>query len=214
VNAIVRLTLRRLVRGKALWLALGFAALPPVLAAALPSNAVGYAFEIEMLLYAVIPPLVVAGAIGEDLEERTATYLWSRPVARWTIVVGKLVALAPVVAAIDLASWAIAGALAGHGQPSLDALVAVAAGALAVSTLCAGIAALVPRHAMAVTIVYMLFDDMIGQIPARLQLFSVTHHAGRIVGIGEPVDATSIALVAIPAVWLALGLRRVRRLEV
>src|SRR5258706_12391348 len=88
IGTIARLTLVRLTRGKLLWVSLVIAFLPTLLAAAVPDkrSLVGLLFGIELFTIAVIPTLFVAPSIGEEIEDRTATYLWSRPLARWTIL--------------------------------------------------------------------------------------------------------------------------------
>ena len=109
VRAIAGVTWTRLWRGRAVWIAAGIAALPYLLAAigkaasrGGPHPAVGQAevLSLAVLVMAVLPPLLVASAVAEELEDKTAAYLWSRPIARWTVLVGKLVVLLPLAAAL------------------------------------------------------------------------------------------------------------------
>ena len=100
-RTMASLTLRRLTRGRALGVSLVIAALPVAYAAAM--RAVGQTgigqelFAFEVLVLAVLAPMLVGSSIGEEIEDRTTTYLWSRPVPRWAILAGKLAALAPVL---------------------------------------------------------------------------------------------------------------------
>src|SRR5215216_4392853 len=100
---IAQLTLKRLLRGRAVWVSVPIAGLPILLAVAMAtqktSTVVYDVLVFQMLLLAVLPPMFVASSIGDDIEDRTATYLWSRPVPRWSVLAGKLVALAPLSAA-------------------------------------------------------------------------------------------------------------------
>ena len=125
-----------------------------------------------MFVLAVVPAMFVASSIGEEIEDRTITYLWSRPLPRWHVIAGKLVALAPV------AIGHLAPRLAGRrckvgtdapsrrdGRSSASPLPRVA-----ISMVAAGIATLAPKHGMALAIIYMLlFDVPVGEIPASLQ---------------------------------------------
>ncbi len=213
--AVVRVTLLRLVRGRTLWIAAVIAVLPVVFAAIVQHQrrALHFTFQIELLVLSVLPPLVVAAPIGEEIEGGTATYLWSRSLARETVLLGKLLALAPFAIAYIVASWLAAHAIVTGDAPSLDSLLGVGASALAVSLMVCGIAVLVPRHAMALTIVYLGIDYAIGQIPASIEMLSVTHQASKI-GEGAAIATAPVVAITVLAIgWLVVGLRRIRRLE-
>lgn len=219
IATLVGVTLKRLTRGKALWIAAGLAALPVVFAAVLQgagrSASPSELFAPTMLLFAVLPALLVGASVGEEIEDRTSTYLWSRPIARWAVLAGKLLALTPIVAALIVGGWAIAGALA-TGAPSVTAILGLAAGAVATSLVVAGIAVVVPRHGMALTIAYMLVDLFIGELPFSVQQITVSYHTRVLAGLQGPsaIAAPLIGLAVIAGVWTAIGLRRIRRIEV
>ena len=219
IGTLVGVTLKRLTRGKALWIAAGLAALPVVFAvvfqAAARPPSPSELLAPTMLLFAVLPALLVGASVGEEIEDRTSTYLWSRPIARWAVLAGKLLALTPIVAALIAGGWAIAGALA-TGAPPVAAILGVAAGAVATSLVVAGIAVVVPRHGMALTIAYMLVDLFIGGLPFSVQQISITYQTRTLAGVdGAPAIAGPlIGLAVIAGVWTAIGLRRIRRIEV
>ncbi len=217
LSALARLSLVRLVRGKALWVSLAIGLLPVLFASQVHGRGgvLGDTFGVARLLLAIVPALLVAAPIGEEIEDRTATYLWSRPLARWTVVVGKLLALAPIAIAVMCASWLVAAQIAVGHVPPAQTFGALAAATLATAIASAGIATLVPKHGMALTIVYVLFDLLIGELPASLQQLSITHHAQVLAGLAKtPLDGTTIVgIVTIPTLWLVVGLRRIRRLE-
>lgn len=223
LSALVRLSIRRVLRRKALRVSLAIAALPTVFASLMHRRSVVSAaddtFDVVLLLVAILPALFVAASLGEEIEDRTATYLWSRPLARWTVIVGKLIALAPIAIAIVCASWLVALAASlgiDHVIAPYRATGGLAAGTLAVCCASAGIAALVPRHGMALTIVYVLFDMMIGALPSSIASLSITHHAtvlGSFKSDAHALAESGITLAVISAVWLALGLARIRKLE-
>jgi ABC-2 type transport system permease protein len=221
IGTIAAVTLRRLVRGRAVWIGLAIAALPIVFAIAARGRTGTRGGVLDLLillelLFAVLPPLFVASSIGDDIEDRTTTYLWSRPLPRWTILAGKLLALVPIVVALQVASGAAALAIA--GALSASACIAMAAGAAAASLVAAGIATLVPKHGMALTICYvLLFDLPVGFLPASLRQASITHQVRTVAGLDPTItDAAAtaaIGMAAVAGVWLALALYRIRRLE-
>jgi len=230
IGTIARLTLKRLLRGQVLWVALGIALLPVVVAAVLrqsvhdPMERATFALDlyvVEMFVLSVVPAMFVASSIGEEIEDRTITYLWSRPLPRWHVTAGKLLALAPVAMVITLLGWLAAMKVGTEAVAPRWTLVGIAAGALAISMVAAGIATLAPKHGMALTIIYfLLFDVPIGEIPASLQTLSITHQARGLAGIAMhgvrsvPDRLTpAITMAVIALVWFAIGLWKIRRTE-
>jgi len=221
VLAVVGLTLRRASRGRTLWVAAIIALVPVAFGAVLrglgPRGNLGdELLAFQLLVLAVLPPMFIASSIGEEIEDRTITYLWSRPIPRWAVVIGKLLALAPIAMVLVVVSWHLACALGLQSMPSMRSHAALAAATAAVSAISTGIAVLVPRHGMALTIGYLLLDFWIGIIPASIRNLSVLHHVNAISfptpeGTDAPTAAAWLAVVA--ATWLGLGLWRIRRLE-
>jgi len=125
IATLVGVTLKRLTRGKALWIAAGLAALPVVFAVVLQgagrSASPSELFAPTMLLFAVLPALLVGASVGEEIEDRTSTYLWSRPIARWAVLAGKLCALTPIVIALIVGGWYAGVIIWAEAAPSLVA---------------------------------------------------------------------------------------------
>jgi len=210
---MARLTLVRMTRGKLIWISIAMAVLPILYAA---SGIGSSLFTFQMLVLTVMPPLFVAPSIGEEIEDRTATYLWSRPLPRWTILAGKLVALAPVAMIVTVGSWIAATWIASKALPPTGTMVGLGAGALAISAISAAIATLAPKHGMALSIIYvMMIDGGIGLIPGSIRLASVTHAATAIAGLSDETSPVTgaIALIVIASVWFAVAFRRIGRLE-
>lgn len=213
------LTWRRLIRGRALWVSVLIAVIPVIYAGAVPSHArlsiQNQLFAFALLVMAVLAPMFVGASIGEDIEDRTATYLWSRPVPRWTVLAGKVVALAPLAAAIVVGSWGLSGWVAWSRVPPAESFAALALATLVVSLISMGIASLAPKHGMALTIIYMLFFDFpVGVLPATLREISVSYQARALL---DPEVSTAHGLVAmgvIAGVWTLIATWRIRRLEV
>lgn len=224
-GAIAALTLKRAMRGRAVWVGAIIAFLPVIFATLMSSRggkssqgaALEDIFVFELLLLAVLPAMFVASSIGEDIEDRTTTYLWSRPIPRTAIIVGKLVALVPIVCIMELASWTAAIRVGASASPTGNAILGLVAGVVGISAVAAALATLVPKHGMALTIVYMLFFDFpIGAMPASLRNLAVSHHVLTLVDPRDKGGDKVIALVwigIVAVVWLAIALRRIRRLE-
>ncbi|MBA2539549.1 MAG: ABC transporter permease [Deltaproteobacteria bacterium] len=222
-RTIAAVALRRMLRGRALWvgaiistLPIGFAALT---SAGRDSGIAepGDVFGFVQLMLAVLPALFVASSIGEDIEDRTITYLWSRPIPRWSVLVGKLIATVPVIWLLSIASWCLAS-LAGGGQPTLESCLALALGGAALSIIAATIATLAPRYGMALTVCYMLFFDLpLGVMPAAIRYLSITQHDRTIADLSglaeDSASSAAIGVVVIAGVWALIGLWRIRRLE-
>jgi ABC-2 type transport system permease protein len=210
-------TLRRLMRSRAVWV-VGVIALLPVLMSAIFKGRfqlIEVTSRLEVIVMALLPAVFVASSVGEEIEDRTATYLWSRPLPRWAIIVGKLIALAPIASLLIVAGWVLAMNVAGVAVAPRSTL-AFAAGGLAISMVAAGIALLVPKHGMSLSIIYLVIIDMlIGVIPASLQQISITHQVWLLTGNGDEsaITAPAITMAIIAGVWLTIGLLRLRRLE-
>ncbi len=213
LSTLVAVTWRRFLRGRALWVAVAIAALPLMMGAvartAHPLEA------IETLVMCILPPVFVASAVAEELEDRTSAYLWSRPLPRWTLLVGKLVALAPIATVLIVLSWIAANHVATSAPPPGNTILAFAAGGLTVSAMAAGLGTLVPKHGMALSIAYFILLDLpVGAIPASAQSLSLTRQVHVIAESAEgSIVKPLITMAILAAVWLSIGLLRLRRLE-
>jgi ABC-type transport system involved in multi-copper enzyme maturation permease subunit len=220
VWTLAGVTLKRLGRGKALWIAVLFAALPVVYATIVRGRGKDISlrdlFNVSTLLLAIVPAMFISASIGEEIEERTSTYLWSRPIARWAVLVGKLIALVPLVIALVVGGWYVGLRTAQASAPLLTSSAALAAGCIAASLIAAGIATVLPKHGMSLTIGYMLVDVFIGALPFSLRELSITHQTVVLAHIGEEPPATSAALIAmaiVAGIWGAVSFLRIQRLE-
>lgn len=221
VGVVASITLRRLLRGRALWVSGLVAALPCLYALMMHGrrgDEVGdELFGFEILVLAILAPMFVAGTLGEEIEERTTTYLWSRPVPRWAVLAGKLATVIPIVLVVGGASWLLAAQIAWSAVPPAQTFLAIAFGAVSLSSLAATFSTLAPRHGMALTICYLLFLDVpAGVLPAALQEVSITHQLRTVSGMW-PSDGTFVeglvGLLAILLVTTAIATWRIRRLE-
>lgn len=221
---VARVALWRLLRGRTVWLALLIAAVPVLLGALLGARGARDAwddtFHLLVIFLVVVPPLVIGAAIAEEIEERTYTHVWSRPVPRWSLVTGVVLAGWPPLTALFAAAATAVFVLTGGGDPILLAR-GVGGGALglfATGLASAGIAALAPGLAQRLTYGYLFVDLVIGTLPLTLRNLSVTFHVRSLAGLAErgvppATVGDAVWCLAIGATWLAVGLLRVRRAE-
>ena len=104
VWTLAAVTLKRLGRGKALWIGGLLAALPVLSASVLHARRFAASpddlFKPTTLLLVLLPAMFIGASLGEEIEDRSSTYLWSRPIARGAVLAGKLCALTPIVIAL------------------------------------------------------------------------------------------------------------------
>lgn len=225
--ALGKVTLTRALRTRALWVGFVVAFLPELFAgSALRSPEITQwegVVRIWIQCLGVLVPVLLASSIGEELEEKTMTYLWSRPLPRWSILTGKLTALVPLLwafmaAALLLPWFTVFGqATAGHGELLTRGLIAVVVGGVAVAAVTTALATLAPRYGMALSIAYLLFvDGALAQFDGSVSKISVLFHTRQLAYPPEAVEAagTSVVwLVALATAWMTVAVLRIRRFE-
>jgi ABC-type transport system involved in multi-copper enzyme maturation permease subunit len=216
-------------RGKAMWIGMAIALLPLVVVGV--RVGLGHergdiweaAFGLTFLTLPIVPSILIGPSLSDELEDKTAAYLWSRALPRWSIVSGKLLGLAPIAAAIAAGSLAISWmVLGGPGSVPVDVgvrgLVGIGASALVASALVGAIATLVPRHAVAVSVVYLLFVDiLVGALPIKLKYISISFGGSAIAGLNEGGYVSPFAgvatLVVIGTLSVTIAVTRIARME-
>jgi hypothetical protein len=224
-------TVRRIAHGRMLWVAAFFALGPIVFALVLAGSRHAvkwdYLFAPLVILSGIVPPLFAAAMVADEFEERTFTYLWSRPFPRWSVLIGKLLATAPIAAALLCVTTILCHQLGQRGM-SVDnpwsatalprALGAMSMAALALSLVSGGLAVLMPRHGLGVAYAYLLvLDAPLGAMPFSIARLSMTYHVAVLGGLMKPeagtAGASALWLLGIGLVWLLLGLWRIARSE-
>jgi ABC-type transport system involved in multi-copper enzyme maturation permease subunit len=213
---VARLSRLRLYRSRLSRAAPALALLPPALVALVAGKSAvtwSQVFQVEMLLALLLPAAAVAPAIGEEIADRSCSYLWTRPVPRWTILAGVQGGLVPPLCALIIASWAGCYLQMPGARPALlvPAGLGWLLGGLAAGSVSAAMAALVPRHALAVALVYLAVLDLpLGLLPFGLAHLAVSHHVRSLVE-GNGLVAPLLWLIALATGWQALALWRYRR---
>ena len=184
-----------------------------------------------MLVAAILPIVTMAlstAAFGNDLEDRTLSYLVLNPISRWRIAMPKLLASITISGPLLIASGVAAALLGFDGSPR-------AALAVGVATL-AGVAAyaavftwlgLLTNRAIAFALIYvLLWEGVIGSYLQGVDYLSVRGYTLAIMyGINEPgfeslgsrvieFPAGIVGGVAVTVVFLLLVVRRLRRMDV
>lgn len=204
IAAVFRLETRRVVRGRKLRLAGATVAL--VLAAVVGSRYAVSADPVEAvhealdwgfftLLVFLLPFLFTAGAIGEEVEERTFSFLSSRPVGRFAITAGKY--LAGMAFAIGLlwsgllllhvaAYVTEPAAMVDELPTTLRAMGAIGLLGLFYGALCLFWGALIPEAAgIASTLQLVLLELCLTWVPSIFRLASMNYHARQLVGLPQ-----------------------------
>jgi ABC-type transport system involved in multi-copper enzyme maturation permease subunit len=215
---LARVTFKRTLRQRTVWGAACVAGLPLVLAAiftALGKPSARGMFEASEAVAAILVGLTVAGAIGEEVEERTMTYLWSRPLPRWSLLTGKLLALVPLTIALGAGGAWLAMSVGAGDAPVGRMALAIAVGLTARAGIATAFATLVPRQALALTVAYLFFIDLpLAIVPARLQVISIVFHEHALaMASDESLTTAVLGLAVIALAWLGIALWRIRRLE-
>lgn len=228
--AMARLTRKRLLRGRIVWVVAILAALPLVLAAVLTvelrSPSERWWNTAEMMLRSLVmlaPVLLLAGAVSDENDAKTYTYLWSRPIRRQVVILGKMVAIVPIIAGLAVLALAAGCAITAPDQAA--AVLARTAGAaiggvIAVSAFAVGLGALFPRYPTAVALGWVVFAEQALPTVKAVQNLSALYHVQVIAGLprsfipsdAEPIES-ALALVMLTALWLGVAWWRMTRLE-
>ena len=234
---VFRLSFRQLTGPLRLGLILLLAALPIVLAAILAAAGEGIGRDgsvsvLDALLVAGVMPIITmtlgTAAFGNELEDGTLGNLALMPLARWQIVLPKLLATIAISGSVIIVGGVVAS-LIGFGldaRAALSVAVALFLGVAAYSAIFTWLG-LVTGRALAVSLLYVLiwegiigsFLSGVGYLSVRGYTLSVMHGldpttfesvAGRVVEF--PVAIAGSLLITV--VFYGLAVRRLIRMDV
>lgn len=258
MRALVTLGLRQMLGGRKIWVLGVFLALPIVLIG-LVLLAGGFDFPDEAppeledfvmsaLLYVLYPQslcvlaalLYGASLIAGEVEDKTLTYLFTRGMPRWKVLVGKYLATSSALAVLMLASMSIAWLLVGRpvGVRVWYAVALATTGACFTFTgIFCLLGLIVPRRAIPVGLLYTLAVEgflsvvpaIVNELTASYYLRSLTWHLADLpipadaraeierevepFVAGADVQTASIALAVIAVGTLALSAWIIHRRE-
>ena len=237
---IFRLTLRQLLGQRRAVLVALFAAIPVVIAVVYrfgDHTARQEEFTAKLLLGGLVVgsllPLaaVVFGtaALGSEIEDGTAVYLLSKPIARWEVVAGKFLAAWTITAAVVFLSTMLAGSIALYGAGDQQLVPAFAFAAALGAALYAMVfiaLSIYTSRALIVGLTYVfLWEGLVTGLFQGTRLMSVRQYT---LGIADALShvskttfdadlagtsaAIGMALAAVLATVLAV--RRLERFEI
>ena len=187
---------------------------------------------LDGLLVAGILPIVTmalsTASFGDELDDRTLSYLTLKPIARWRIAMPKLLASIAISGPLLVASGVAAALLGFDGSPraALAVGVAVLVGVSAYAAIFTW-AGLVTSRPLAFALIYvLLWEGVIGSYINGINYLSVRGYTlGIMYGINETgfqalservieFPAAIVGAVAVTVVFWWLGVRQLRRMDV
>ncbi len=184
-----------------------------------------------MLVAAIVPIVTMAlstAAFGNELEDRTLSYLVLRPISRWQIAMPKVLASIAISGPLLIASGVAAALLGFDGslRAALAVGVAILAGVAAYAAVFTWLGLLTNR-AIAFALIYvLLWEGVIGSYLQGVNYLSVRGYTLAIMyGINQngfealnsrviEFPAGIIGAVAVTVVFLLLVVRRLHRMDV
>lgn len=172
--------------------------------------------------------ILATAALGAEIEDGTAVYLLSKPVARWRVLAGKLLAAWGGAAVIVLAAAAVSGAVILAGESGWNVLggfvVALLAGSFAYSALFLMFSLLTSRALLAGLAYAFIWEGVITSFAPGVQRASVREYTLGIADLvsGAPasvIDAdlggvlSIVLMAAVSAIAVAVAARRLARFE-
>lgn len=163
---------------------------------------------------AVLPLLALVfgtAALGSELDDGTGTYLLTKPVARWRIVLAKLAVAGGLTTALVVPSVVLAGLLiVGIGGPGLEVIIrfvaATTIGAFAYAAVFLALGVLTSRALIIGLIYTFLWEGGLAGLFDGVQVLSIRQYVLGMAGAGT-LDATTGLVLAVVlgalAFWLA-----------
>jgi ABC-2 type transport system permease protein len=237
MSAVFSLTVRQLAGSRRIWLVLALVSLP-LLAGLLfqVANATStpdeFADDITrtMITSAILPLvmlLLATAAFGNEVGDRTLVYLVTKPVARWKIVLPKLLASVFVGGIPVAVSGVLAVALIEQGD--LGGALATGAGLLLGAAAYAAIftwAGLASRHALLIGLVYVfIWEAALAAYLDGIRFLSVRRYTLALINgldsdrlasvdISLSASAALVGTVVILVGFTALAIRKLTRMDV
>jgi len=214
IATIATVTLRALVGRRRTILLLLLAALPILVAllARLGGGQPDEAAVIEALMLRTVLPLTAlvfgTAALGSELDDGTAVFLLTKPIARWQIVLAKLVVAGGLTAALTGASTFVAGLLLGSGPDAVPLTIAltiaVALGGFVYAAAFLAVSVITSR-ALVVGLFYtLIWEAALGGLLAGTRILSIREATVAVAAALAPdgaieagLDLTSAAVLVI-----------------
>ncbi len=201
----------RTIRSKTVWLCALIMALPFLPALFSHGYSQKEAFDTLGFALALVAPTLCAGAIGDEISDGTASYLFTRPFPRSALILGKLLAALPVLWVLALAAMLGVHAQMNRVGGTAALIFGVILGCLGFAMTSVAWGALVPKRAIPSALAYLVIIDLsLGGSDFSLHSLSVRYHMYEL-ATGGPLEH-AFWLLGLSAFWLGLTMFRLRRL--
>ena len=219
VGAILEVTVRALLNRRRSLLMLLLASAPVLIALLIRAAGRGpdperiAAGMLENLVLRTVLPLIAlvfgTSAIGSELEDGTATFLLTKPVARWKIVSAKLLGASVLTVGLVVPAAIVAGLLVAgdqRGGASLTVAIAVASALAAVVYTAIFVAlSVVTGRALVIGLIYVLiWEGVLAGLLEGTRIFSVRQYALALADALDTTDRLRGQLELGPALVLAV----------
>lgn len=238
MSALIQLSLHQLAGRRRIAIIVLLAMLPVLISAlvtafaheANPNEFVEFLVD-GMIVAAILPIVTMAlatAAFGNELEDRTLSYLVLKPISRWTIVLPKLVAVIGISAPLIVISAVVATLIGTEGDARTAAAVGVAVllGVLAYSAIFTW-TGLVTSRALGFALVYVfLWEGLLSSFLSGIRFLSVRGYTIAIMygidkdgleTLGENAiqfPAAIVGSIAVTVVFTWLTVQRLRNMDV
>ncbi len=240
---IAALSMRLNRSARMIWIMMAILALPLLAAGfSLATESAGLSFfkhELGAYLRFIVPfimALLASSAVAEEVQDKTITYLFSRPLPRWSLPGGKylgslaftcpLVALS--LAGVYLICMLSVPSLIMDELPALgSALLCVLLAAVYYGALATAFGTIFTSYPFVATMIYFFVVDLgLSSIPGRFKVVSTAVHLQVLAGLYKPKTSivmvtdpdisstTSLAVVGVMTlIWLVLSVVWVQNAE-
>jgi len=184
-----------------------------------------------MFASAILPIIVLAlatAALGNEVEDKTLSFLVLNPLARWRIVLPKLLAAITIGGLVVVVSGVVSALVAFEGDTEAAIAIGIAlfAGVAAYSSLFLWLGLMTSRG-LAIGLLYVfLWEGLFSNFVSGIRMVSIREYIigvtsaiddGRFAGPNQDPVASATAIIgviAVTIVFLLLSVRRLQRMDV
>ena len=132
-----------------------------------------------MLFCVMLSMLHGSSLLSGEVERKTIAYLFTRPLGKWQVIVGKylaiVLALGLAVTSSYLAAWYVIGSPLGWSVATAE-LAACWGSIMAYTAVFTLLGTMVFRRPMVLGLLYALFDVMVSLVPAVIRDLTISYH--------------------------------------
>ncbi len=199
MRALIQLSLRQMLGGRKIWIVVVFLCLPVVLLALIQlAGGLGVSEEegavaredylMTGFLYIVYPQILCllagllygASMLAGEIEDKTLTYLFTRSLPRWKVLVGKYLPTVGALTLLTTLSMSVAYGMAGMPfapQVWLALAIAILCSCFAYSALFCLLGLFVPRRAIPVGLIYaVVAEGFLSIVPATVNQLTISFY--------------------------------------